>query len=104
MNILEEFSERIITGVGGLHDYERCEMATPKYDRDVATVIWAIKCLANPKCKGSEEVLQAIIDRRKSLAAEQSVQRIGVTLCPECGVEQIVEHRKNCSHYEPANR
>ena len=51
MNILE-FSEKIINGVGGLHDYEYHEMATPNYDRDVSVAIWVIKCLANPKCEG----------------------------------------------------
>jgi len=64
MNILE-FSEKIITGVGGLHDFEYYEMATPNYDRDVVVAIWVMKCLANPLCDGSDEVIQAIIEKRK---------------------------------------
>jgi len=63
MNILE-FSEKIITGVGGLHDFEYHEMATPNYDRDVTVAIWVIKCLANPLCEGSDEAIKAIIEKR----------------------------------------
>ena len=72
MNILE-FSEKIINGVGGLHDFEYYEMASPNYDRDVSVAIWVIKCLANPKCEGSEEAVQAIIERRNKLAAEHGL-------------------------------
>jgi len=63
MNILE-FSEKIITGVGGLHDFEYHEMATPNYDRDVTVAIWVMKCLANPLCEGSDEAIQAILEKR----------------------------------------
>ena len=78
MNILE-FSEKIINGVGGLHDYEYHEMATPNYDRDVSVAIWVIKCLANPKCEGSQDAIQAIIERRERISAEQSVHLTAAT-------------------------
>ena len=64
MTDLLEFCTKIIEGVGGLHDFGYYEMATPNYDRDVSTAIWVIKCLANPKCEGSEEAIQAILERR----------------------------------------
>jgi len=64
MNILK-FSEKIINGAGGLHDFEYHEIATPNYDRDVVVAIWVIKCLANPSCDGSKEAMEAIIERRK---------------------------------------
>jgi len=64
VNILE-FSEKIITGCGGLHDFEYHEMAIPNYDRDVTVAIWVLKCLANPLCEGSDEAIQAIIEKRK---------------------------------------
>ena len=64
MNILE-FSEKIISGVGGLHDFEYHEIATPNYDRDVVVAIWVLKCLANPDCEGSKEAIEAIIEKRK---------------------------------------
>lgn len=63
-----KFCEDIITGVGGLHDFERYELATPNCDKDVATAAWVIRCLANPKNPDSEMVLNAIIERRKEMA------------------------------------
>jgi len=63
MNILE-FSKKIINGVGGLHDFVEYELAVPNYDRDVCVAIWVLKCLANPKCEGSEEAVAAIVEKR----------------------------------------
>ena len=59
-----EFSESIINGVGGLKDFEHYEMAVSKYERDITVAMWVLKCLSNPDCKGAEEALQAIIERR----------------------------------------
>ena len=53
--------------VGGLHDFEKYELATPNCDRDVATAAWVIKCLANPQSDGAEYVLNAIMERRNQL-------------------------------------
>lgn len=33
------------------------------------------------------------------IAAQQSVHPTLLTLCPECGVEQIVTHLPTCAHY-----
>lgn len=78
MNIVE-FSKKIIEGVGGLQDFEYYEIASPNYSRDVSAAIWTIKCLANPKCEGSEEVLSAILERRKEIAAEHQMHLTGGT-------------------------
>ena len=64
MNI-KEFCEQIITGSGGLHDYERCEMPMYKNERDIEIAIWTVRCLANPDCEGSDIAINAIIERRK---------------------------------------
>ena len=64
---LHLFATKIISESGGLHDFEEHEMATPIIDRDEATVIWTLRCLANPGCKGSREILDLIADRRKEL-------------------------------------
>lgn len=69
-NPIYQFAEKIITGVGGMHDYEKYELATPNFDRDVTTAIWVLKCLANPKCEGSDYMLQLIQDRRQQLEEE----------------------------------
>ena len=36
---------------------------------------------------------------RNEFAAQQSVHPTLLTLCPECGVEQIVTHLPTCAHY-----
>jgi len=61
---INAWCEGIITGVGGLDDYNRYERAG--LDTQLDAVKWAIRCLANPKCAGSAEVLAAIIERRQS--------------------------------------
>ena len=62
--MIREWITDIISGVGGMHDYERCEVAVRNGDPDEVVAIWVIKCLANPKCEGSKEVLEAIAKRR----------------------------------------
>ena len=71
MNPLTEFAHEIINGVGGLRDFERYELAVPNIDRDEATVIWTLKCLANPACELSREVLDAISERRHEVVEAQ---------------------------------
>jgi hypothetical protein len=36
---------------------------------------------------------------KELVAAQQGVQPTLLTLCPECGVEQIVTHLPTCAHY-----
>lgn len=67
MNIID-FAKRIIEGVGGLNDFERYELAVPHVSDRVWAADWTIRCLANPKCEGSEEVLAAIMERRAAVA------------------------------------
>lgn len=54
----------IIDGIGGFHDYERYEMPIETMPHDEAVAVWVIKCLGNPKCFGSDDVLQIITDHR----------------------------------------
>ena len=69
MTTLHDFCESIISGTGGLHSYERHEVAfIPDDRRDMAVANWVIRCLANPGCEGSEFVLERIIAKRESLS------------------------------------
>lgn len=61
----------IIEGVGGLNDFERYELAVPNVSERVWAAAWTLRCLANPKCEGSDDVLRAIMDRRGVLAASE---------------------------------
>ena len=90
-NLIQDYCESIITGVGGLHDFEKYELAVPKVNRDVATAMWVIKCLANPDSKGSAEVLKAIQERRRDLEKKSCghpfsaiVSIDGTHYCSEC--------------------
>lgn len=63
-NFIEEFADRIVNGGGGfkcMEDREFCIFP----DREVAVAEFVIRCLANPECEGSEDVLNAIINWRQ---------------------------------------
>ena len=62
---IEKWAHDIVLGVGGLRDFERHEMAMPRYDRDVCIVLWAIRCLTNPTSDLAGEVLDAIEHERE---------------------------------------
>jgi hypothetical protein len=61
----------IIDGVGGMNNFERYEWAIWHVPEREAAAIWAIRCLANPKCEGADKVLAAIAERRALIAGEQ---------------------------------
>lgn len=58
---------RIIDGPSGLHAFEHFERATPTVPRDEAVAAWVIRCLANPECDGSADLLAAIQRRREKV-------------------------------------
>ena len=63
---IDEFIEQIINGPTGLAVMEDREfMVHHKPDR-IVTAAFVIRCLANPLCNGSAEVLQAIMNKRKA--------------------------------------
>lgn len=64
-NILLKFAHEVTED---LHDFEICEMAVPNIPRDETVVIWVLKCLANSKYELGGQVLEAIIERRRSLS------------------------------------
>jgi hypothetical protein len=58
----------IIEGSGGMDQFEEREMVIWHVSERIAAASWAVRCLANPRCKGSAEVLAAIIARREKVA------------------------------------
>lgn len=56
--------ERIITGPGGMEAYEHHEVVSWNVPDRQAAIGWALRCLANPQCEGSAQVLAAIQERR----------------------------------------
>jgi hypothetical protein len=65
--LIPNYCDRIINGVGGLHDFEDSEWAVPVCDRDTAVAMWVVRCLANPSSENSDRVLSAIIQRRRQI-------------------------------------
>jgi hypothetical protein len=59
----------IIEGSGGMNQFEDREMVIWHVPERIAAATWAIRCLATPRCKGSAEVLAAILERRRKLGA-----------------------------------
>ena len=57
----------IVDRIAGLYDFEYHELAVPTINRDEAVAAWIIRCLANPKCEGSADVLNSIVDRREKV-------------------------------------
>jgi len=68
---IQEWVNNIIDGTTGLHAFERFEFATPTIPRDQAVAAWVIRCLANPDCEGSGDVLAAIAARRAKMEAKR---------------------------------
>ncbi len=61
---IADFATEIIEGVGGMNDFEKYELAAWGCSDRVAAADWTLRCLANPRCKGSQEVIEAILARR----------------------------------------
>ena len=67
---LNDFTEHIIHGIGGLDDYINYEI--PVYDDEKLFIAdWVIRCLANTDCKGSELIINEIIKKRTTDKAKK---------------------------------
>jgi len=64
---IQEWITGIIDGPGGLHDFERCELASSTVPRDEVVAAWVIRCLANVNCEDSEGVLLEIQQHRAAV-------------------------------------
>lgn len=70
--MIVEWVHTVIDGSGGLHNMEDTELAIEMIDRDEVVAHWIIRCLANPDCPGSGDVLRAISDRRDYVTSRKS--------------------------------
>lgn len=64
--MIDQWIHTIIDGTTGLHAFEGRESLSEP--RDEAVAAWVIRCLANPDCDGSKEILEAIMKRREKVA------------------------------------
>jgi hypothetical protein len=56
--------KQVISGPGGMNNYEETEVVVWHKPEREAVAAWVIRCLANPECEGSEDVLNAITLQR----------------------------------------
>lgn len=69
MNV-EQFATKIIEGPAGMNEFTTREVVAWGVSEKVAASIWTLRCLANPACEGSQEAVDAILERRARLMAE----------------------------------
>lgn len=67
-DLMPQWVKRIITGIGGFMAWEDNVYVDLYNTREEAIALFVIRCLANPDCNGSEQVLQEIIENRKAAA------------------------------------
>lgn len=64
---IPSFITRIVNGPGGFKVQEDREFIVYP-DREVGLAGFVVRCLANPQCEGSQEVLDAILARRAKVS------------------------------------
>ena len=64
--IVADWVKDIIEGPQGMNSFQRHELVVWNEPERIAAVKWALRCLANPQCEGSDHMLHAILERRKS--------------------------------------
>jgi hypothetical protein len=55
----------VIDGVGGLHDFEKYELAVSSLPRDEWVASWVVRCLANSERVETQNIVDAIVAHRK---------------------------------------
>ena len=61
---------RVIKGCGGFEVWEDREGIIFHNSREEGIAEFVVRCLANPSCEGSKEVLDAIQEQRAAVKAE----------------------------------
>lgn len=64
-NEIEKWIDQVINGSGGMKSFERHETGGLERPNRETVAEWIIRCLGNPDCKGSKDVLKLINEKRK---------------------------------------
>lgn len=64
---IDNWINQIIKGSGGFESWESHEFVIHHSSREESIAAFVIRCLANPGCRGSGDVLRAIINQRVSI-------------------------------------
>ena len=72
--VVADWVKDIIEGPQGMNSFQRHEMVIWNEPERIAAANWVLRCLANPSCEGSGQMLHAILERRKSAMRSQNNQ------------------------------
>lgn len=61
---ITDWIEEVINGTTGFKTCEQIEFMSHPNGRCISVAEWVIRCLANPKCKDSDKMLEAINKQR----------------------------------------
>ena len=70
--VVADWVKDIIEGPQGMNSFQRHEMVIWNEPERIAAANWVLRCLANPSCEGSGQMLHAILERRKSAMRSQN--------------------------------
>lgn len=66
---IEVWAWNMIDGSDGMRSVEYHEWAISQYDDKLSAAMWILRCLGNDRSPEAQAVVDAIVDRRKELAA-----------------------------------
>ena len=64
--VVADWVHDIIEGPQGMNSFQRHEMVIWNEPERIAAANWVLRCLANPRCEGSDQMIHAILERRKN--------------------------------------
>jgi hypothetical protein len=69
-----EFAREIVEGTGGFDAWVEREGPVDPATADgrIELAYWTMRCLANPRCEGSEEAVAAILEHRRQCIGEKA--------------------------------
>lgn len=76
---IRDWVTSIIKGSGGFLMWEDREVVIFHHSREEGIADFVIRCLSNPLCEGSEDVLQAIMQQRNKTTKEISDKAIAAS-------------------------
>ena len=74
--VVADWVKDIIEGPQGMNSFQRHEMVIWNEPERIAAANWVLRCLANPRCEGSDKMLHAILERRKNAMRSQNTKII----------------------------
>ena len=70
--VVADWVKDVIEGPQGMNSFQRHEMVIWNEPERIAAANWVLRCLANPRCEGSDQMLHAILERRKNAMRSQN--------------------------------